>query len=114
MTRLTTRILEASIFSACTRRPKNTNNSDSDDSRPRNEPTHKTVKTDDSGRFTDYEQIQQKNSILQKEKNDYKREIDRLTRLNRKLESENQIYRKTMLEGKAQNNISNVFRTEKK
>ena len=98
MARLSTRILKK--FTSCTRRQTISEN-DSDA-----EPEERYPEQNDSGRYTtstgmktELEVQNKKNVNLRKEKHDLNQQLARLTHINKQLQNENSVYRRTMLEG---------------
>lgn len=98
MSRLSTRILKK--FTSCTRRQK-FSETDSED-----EPEERYPEQHDSGRYTrstgvktELEVQNKKNVNLRKEKHDLTQQIARLTHINKQLQNENSVYRRTMREG---------------
>ena len=98
MARLSTRILKK--FTSCTRRQTISEN-DSDA-----EPKERYPEQNDSGRYTtstgmktELEVQNKKNVNLRKEKHDLNQQLARLTHINKQLQNENSVYRRTMLEG---------------
>ena len=108
MSRLSTRILKK--FTSCTRRQK-FSETDSED-----EPEERYPEQHDSGRYTrstgvktELEVQNKKNVNLRKEKHDLTQQIARLTHINKQLQNENSVYRRTMREGTVWKNGQNLI-----